>query len=242
MEPNRCGAKKRDGTSCQRWAMSNGRCRLHGGKSLRGVDAPSFKTGKYSKYMPPEFARRVWKLSQDPDIIVLREDIALLEARLSQLLERIEGTNLKQAWEEAGQHYQNFSTATWRLSALREAGASKALMDQWEVRRAESYRLLGEVLEKGVGDAKLWKQISNLLERKRRLVESERRRLVDLKQMMTAEQILTMFASLAQAVKKHVRESGTLEAIRDDFARATGQVSLGMALRGDIEQSRDSEE
>ena len=30
---SRCGAKRRDGGSCQQPAMSNGRCRLHGGLS-----------------------------------------------------------------------------------------------------------------------------------------------------------------------------------------------------------------
>lgn len=29
----RCGARRRDGHSCQQPAMRNGRCRLHGGKS-----------------------------------------------------------------------------------------------------------------------------------------------------------------------------------------------------------------
>lgn len=32
--PKRCGAKKRDGSPCPTWAMPNGRCRMHGGKSL----------------------------------------------------------------------------------------------------------------------------------------------------------------------------------------------------------------
>ena len=29
----RCGAKTRDGYPCKNWAMPNGRCRMHGGKS-----------------------------------------------------------------------------------------------------------------------------------------------------------------------------------------------------------------
>ena len=29
----RCGAKTRDGDPCKNWAMPNGRCRMHGGKS-----------------------------------------------------------------------------------------------------------------------------------------------------------------------------------------------------------------
>lgn len=29
----RCGAKTRSGTPCLNWAMPNGRCRMHGGRS-----------------------------------------------------------------------------------------------------------------------------------------------------------------------------------------------------------------
>lgn len=29
----KCGAKTRDGDPCKNWAMTNGRCRMHGGKS-----------------------------------------------------------------------------------------------------------------------------------------------------------------------------------------------------------------
>lgn len=47
----RCGAKRRDGGSCQRAAMANGsgRCRLHGGASLRGADHPAYQHGERSK-------------------------------------------------------------------------------------------------------------------------------------------------------------------------------------------------
>jgi len=29
----KCGAKTRSGNPCENWAMTNGRCRMHGGKS-----------------------------------------------------------------------------------------------------------------------------------------------------------------------------------------------------------------
>jgi hypothetical protein len=45
-----CGAKKRkSGEPCRAAAMANGRCRVHGGTSLKGVASPSFKNGKRSK-------------------------------------------------------------------------------------------------------------------------------------------------------------------------------------------------
>jgi hypothetical protein len=47
----RCGAKRRNGEPCRKAAMANGsgRCRLHGGASLRGKHHPGFKHGDRSK-------------------------------------------------------------------------------------------------------------------------------------------------------------------------------------------------
>lgn len=52
---NRCGAKTRNGGRCQNAPRQlGGRCRMHGGNSLRGPEHPRYKTGKYSKYKPVE--------------------------------------------------------------------------------------------------------------------------------------------------------------------------------------------
>jgi hypothetical protein len=44
-----CNAKTRAGGLCQNAPMANGRCRMHGGKSLRGIASPRYKHGRYSK-------------------------------------------------------------------------------------------------------------------------------------------------------------------------------------------------
>jgi hypothetical protein len=51
----RCGAKTRRGTSCQRPAMTNGRCRLHGGlstgpKTPEGVERIRRSRTKHGRY------------------------------------------------------------------------------------------------------------------------------------------------------------------------------------------------
>lgn len=40
-----CGAHTRTGGKCRQPAMKNGRCRLHGGKSLSGKDHGRYKHG-----------------------------------------------------------------------------------------------------------------------------------------------------------------------------------------------------
>ncbi len=44
----RCGAKTRSGGFCGHYAMKNGRCRYHGGKST-GAKNPRVKHGYYTK-------------------------------------------------------------------------------------------------------------------------------------------------------------------------------------------------
>ena len=44
-----CGAKTRAGGRCRQPAMKNGRCRLHGGKSLSGKQHGRYKHGRYTR-------------------------------------------------------------------------------------------------------------------------------------------------------------------------------------------------
>jgi len=52
----RCGAKTRSGGKCKNWAMANGRCRMHGGKSTGPPkkNKNSMKHGLFAKYLPEE--------------------------------------------------------------------------------------------------------------------------------------------------------------------------------------------
>lgn len=54
-----CGAKTRSGEPCKNWGTwPSGRCRMHGGKSYRGIGSPSFKHGWYSECWPYTMMRR----------------------------------------------------------------------------------------------------------------------------------------------------------------------------------------
>ncbi len=49
----RCEARTRQGGRCQNLPMHlGGRCRMHGGASLRGEQHPRYTHGRYSKYRP----------------------------------------------------------------------------------------------------------------------------------------------------------------------------------------------
>lgn len=47
--PKRCNARTRAGGRCKLAAMPNGKCRLHGGRSLSGAAHGRYRTGFYTK-------------------------------------------------------------------------------------------------------------------------------------------------------------------------------------------------
>lgn len=81
-----CGAKTRKGTLCQNPAMKNGRCRMHGGTTPRGTDLPQFRHGRYSKSLPDNLAGRYEEALSDEERHDLRDEIALAEAKIADLL------------------------------------------------------------------------------------------------------------------------------------------------------------
>jgi hypothetical protein len=56
-----------------------------------------------------------------------------------------------------------------------------------------------------------------LVEQRRKLTESERKRLQDLEQMIPADRAMTMIATILSIIKRHVHDVATLAAIQEDF-------------------------
>ena len=96
-----CGARTRKGTPCQNAAMENGRCRMHGGKVPRGAELPQFAHGRYSKSMPDRLAERYEEALSDEERHDLRDEIALAETKIADLLASIErSADESLAWQD----------------------------------------------------------------------------------------------------------------------------------------------
>src|SRR5687768_13482403 len=87
----RCTARsKRTGQPCTQPICSGGtKCRLHGGRSRRGLAAPAWKGGRYSKALPPDLVDAYERARTDSELLALRDELALVDARLRSLLKRL---------------------------------------------------------------------------------------------------------------------------------------------------------
>ena len=197
-----CGAKKKDGTPCRMSAMPNGRCRLHGGKSLAGMASPTFRSGKYSRYLPARMAARYEEAVADPALLELRGDIALTDARLADLLGRVDTG-------ESGALWSRLMQARTDLLLYRRAGDT--------VKTAEALNALLDLVGQGHADYRAWAEVGQVVEQRRRLVESERKRLVEMQQTLTVEKAMLLIGAIGGIIKAHVQDRHVLSAISNDI-------------------------
>lgn len=64
-----CCAKTRAGGFCKQPAMKNGRCRLHGGKSLSGIAHGRYKDGRFTTTAKEERRQLAALLKQSRDLL-----------------------------------------------------------------------------------------------------------------------------------------------------------------------------
>lgn len=186
---------KHTGARCRAQAMPNGLCRVHGGATPRGLASPHTTHGRYSKHLPTRMLANYEHAQRDPELLNLREDISLVDARLGDLLKRVDTG-------ESGKLWRDLRTA-WR--AVTQAAT--------EDDHVLAIAALGPLIERGYLDTQAWGEISGLLEQRRKLVESERKRLIEMQQMMTMSQAQLLIARLYDVVSQHVSDRATLAAI-----------------------------
>src|SRR5881296_2819038 len=82
-----CGARRRDGGTCRQPAMRpSGKCRMHGGRTPRGLANANTRTGRYSRDLPTRLNARYEIALTDPELTSIRKDVALLQAILDDRL------------------------------------------------------------------------------------------------------------------------------------------------------------
>ena len=97
-----CQAKsKATGVQCRRRAVKGKRvCTVHGGLTPSGHASPHFKSGRYSRYLPARLTERYREAQADQRLLELREEIALIDARLCELLPTEDWAQILQVIEQ----------------------------------------------------------------------------------------------------------------------------------------------
>jgi hypothetical protein len=202
----RCNAKNRRGEQCGRDATPGRNvCNLHGGKSPRGIGSATFRHGRYSDDLPTRLATRLEECLNDAELLNLRREIALTDVELSETLRAMEQHPASIVWRDLHE----------AVSLFRRARLQQNLEEM-----EASLTMIFNVVERGVEQEKHWSKVDRLIERRRRLCESETRRELAISQELTYDSVTTLFAALTQAVRDSVPPA-MAETIRKKFDELT---------------------
>lgn len=191
------------------------RCRMHGGTSPRGFASPQFKTGRHTRYLPDRLIEGYETALKDEALLDLKSEVALLDARMGELLGRIDRGESAEAWQTAQTAFIDMQDA---LRANDAASVTHAMN-----------RLDAILTAAPTGDQAVWDAIQELIQQRRKLVDTERKRLLAMQQFITREQALTLIAALSGILREEVKDPYVLARIRDRFARLTGEGTRSAA-------------
>jgi hypothetical protein len=173
-------------------------CRFHGGRTPRGPALPQFKTGKYSKFLPTRLLARYREAERDPELLSLHSEIALLDARIAELLGRVDTGESGAMWETLRKEWDEF-----RL--VRASGDIPKMH--------VSIGRLDALMERAIRDYLAWQEIGEKIEQRRKLAISETHRLIGLRQMLTCEQAMLLAGVIVDIVARHVPDKQALSQI-----------------------------
>jgi hypothetical protein len=170
---------------------------------------------RYSNNLPARLAARYGEAQSDPNLLALRDEIGLTDARLADVLSRVDRGDSSALWKQAASELDAVIQA--RMLGMPDTTPMGALR---------------RTLNKGIADWAAWDEVAKLLEQRRRLVESERKRLVDMQQTITAERAMLLIAAIAGVIRAHVDDRAVLSAITADIGKLVDAGTEGSAGSG----------
>ena len=171
---------------------------MHGGKTPKGVDSPHFKTGRYSKYMPSGLLDTHHEMIQDPQLLSLRENIALTDTLLANLLPRLDTGESGAAWDMVKKLVK---TTKHAYHSENLASMMQALDDMEDL---ANQRILHYETEK---------EIRQVMDTRRKLVEAENRIALQQENAISVEQLMLFVSQVLAVIQGVVTEERQRHAI-----------------------------
>lgn len=178
----------------------------------RGAKHHNFKHGRTTllfKSLPKRFKVAYTASLEDDDLLSLRSDIAISDARMQELVERLDSG-------ESGARWEQVASITHGISE--ELGGDDPALDKLSDFAGELTQL--HIEQKG--EERAWRELKSASQHRRKLVDTERQRMRDLQAYLTAEEALAIVGRIADTVIRHVEDKAALSAILHEIQLTTG--------------------
>ena len=191
--------------------FENGRCKNHGGLTPRGPDSVQWRGGReFRRYrLPPRILQTFNDAYNDPDLLSLRQDIALCESRIADLVTRVDTGESGAAWNALKAALSEYESA--------EFGSP-------EQRRAIG--CMHQLIDGAVNDYNAWNELGEWQERKGRAQERERKRLVEMSQCLTYKEVIVLIAQTLDIIRSTVNDGNIMAQLSSRMGNLLGVKAL----------------
>ena len=160
---------------------------------------PNWKGGRYASVLPTKLQEKFHQATADPELLNQRAEIALLTARMEELVSNI-------STGESGAVWKKLNECAKDLIKAKQYGDDVAF-------DAGIKEMLG-LITQGKKEFFVWDEIQATALNKAKLIESERKRILETKLFLTAEQGVNMLAKVADALRKSLDKRVEDERVR----------------------------
>lgn len=181
----------------------------------------------YLPYLPEHLKQRYVEGLQDAELTHLRRQIALADVRVKILLETLdrqvlttermktdiltEFPDLEAAQaQKLAEYLQTFlpesyiDTRTFRSLERLMHKYETAMLDHRLIAAAEAIAQLASAIKHGRRDGEVWKEIDSVMDSRRKLVESEQRRVIQTQESLTVERAVKMIGAVIESLREAV--------------------------------------
>lgn len=219
-----CGANLGDGKVCMhRPAQGRTRCKHHGGHLPRGEEHYRYNEGKYSKDLRRDILLKYYTALESGKLLTQSDEIALYDARISVLLRQ--ASMGRDTLEMLVSLREIKETVFSLVGGVKQSDEQKVVVDQGVLRSIGSS--INTLIDELTNERKKWEEVYQVVENRRKLVESERRAIIDSQRMMTESQALVLVAALVNIIRKHVLDADTRNAISAEFVQLSSYANSG---------------
>jgi hypothetical protein len=150
-------------------------------------------------------AARYQEALEDEKLLEVSDEIAVLEARAAQLLEQIDE--------------ETITGKTWKSVQKKYFQMRDAVRNNDQKTFTNKLNELGALIRRGSTETEKWESTIEVLDRKRIFQESQRKREIEMSQMMTAEEAFALVDTVMISIRKHVQDQRAFRMINNDLVQ-----------------------
>jgi hypothetical protein len=204
-----CGRQKTRGRGpCEStFLYANGACKKHGGPSLSGAAHPSFIHGKFIKGLPRHLREHYIEARTDKQLLVMRDHIALLDARIEELLGRLDTGESVNRWKAAAAAMAEFKN--WQ-----KVGDKQGMV--------AALTTLDAVLTAGATESEGWADVYRAMDQRRKVTAVEIKRELAKHRVLTEDRAYEMLRLVLHTLRTRISDRKLLGLIGGDLERMLG--------------------